>query len=472
MSTPFSLPSRPEPPKKTESLDDLDFSGFNPKPKASGPSLPFGDTPAQPTPVSSWEIEFKENESESLEDITFDEDTSIMSPIVEDQLVADITVVSDDEAEISIDDLLEKLLELGASDLHLTAYSQPAVRINGEITRLEDYPRLSGVQIKDAIYSIMNTPQRNKFEDNLEIDFSYSLPGRSRFRVNVFWQQENVGVVMRTIPWEIKTFEDLDISPVLNEFVNKPRGLVLVTGPTGSGKSTTLAAIIDKINRTRPDHILTIEDPIEFVHEHRMGIVNQREVGRDTKSFGNALRAALREDPDVILVGEMRDLETIQIALQAAETGHLVFGTLHTQSAAETVTRIIDVFPDATKDQVRTQLAASIQGIVCQTLLKRVDKPGRIAALEILMATPNIRALIRDNKLQQIQSALITGGEEGMQTLDMHLERLVREGTIDPHVAANKSTNRKWFMEKLGGEQGIKDIERRNRAQRNTGFII
>lgn len=362
--------------------------------------------------------------------------------------------------ELHIDELLERMLELKGSDLHLSAKNYPMVRVHGEMTALEEFPRLSGEIITNAIQSIMTTAQRNKFDEDWELDFAYNLPGRSRFRVNVMKQRGNTSVVMRTIPWEIKTVEELGLPPVIRNWATLARGLVLVTGPTGSGKSTTLAAIIDHANRTRAGHIVTIEDPIEFVHEHRKSVVNQREVGTDTKSFADALKHVLRQDPDIILVGEMRDLETISVALTAAETGHLVFGTLHTQSAPETISRIIDVFPDAAQQQVRTQLAATIQGVACQTLLKTIDGDSRRAAVEIMVATDAIRNQIREGKIEQIQSTLQSGAKYGMQTLDSVLEELVRNGEVHWQDAAEKAANRIAFMDRLGGPEGAEKIQR------------
>lgn len=378
-----------------------------------------------------------------------------------------------EEAEsIDIDDILTTMLEMGGSDLHLTAKKPPVTRINGDIEAMEVFPRLTGESIKNTLFAIMTRTQQNKFEEKWELDFAYTLPGVSRFRVNVLKQQDTVAAVFRAIPWDIRTFEQLGLPSTLEQFTEAPRGLVLVTGPTGSGKSTTLAAMIDRINRTKKKTIFTIEDPIEFAHEHQMSIVNQREIGRDTHTYADALKHVLRQDPDIILVGEMRDLETISVALSAAETGHLVFATLHTQSAQETITRIIDVFPDASKDHVRTQLAASIQGIVCQALLKRQDKPGRVAALEVLIGNNAIRNLIREGKLHQVQSAIQTAKSTGMQTLDKALEELVASGIVDPEEAASKSTNATNFINNLGGLAGIERLRTRHRIQANEGSVI
>lgn len=374
------------------------------------------------------------------------------------------------ENGVAIDDFLDYMLENGGSDLHLSAGSYPMVRKHGEMIPIPNQTKLSGDDIARLITDIMTINQRNVFEEEWELDFAYTLPGKSRFRVNVMRQQGNVSVVMRTIPWEIKSVEQLGLPTVMREWASIPRGLILVTGPTGSGKSTSLAAIIDHANRTRKGHIVTIEDPIEFVHEHRMSVINQREVGTDTKSFAAALKHVLRQDPDIILVGELRDLETISVALSAAETGHAVFGTLHTQSAAETVSRLVDVFPEGAQQQVRTQIAATIQGIACQTLLKTYDGKGRVAATEIMVGTSAIRNLIREGKLEQIPSALQTGEKYGMQTLDSVLERYVREGKVHFEDALDKAHNRKELEQALGGRENIEKLDRQIRN--NTGGIV
>ncbi|MET1037731.1 MAG: type IV pilus twitching motility protein PilT, partial [Aeromicrobium sp.] len=307
------------------------------------------------------------------------------------------------------------------------------------------YGKLSPSQLQETLYGVMTERQRKMFEENLELDFAYSVPGHARFRVNVFQQRESLGAVMRAIPWEIKPLEDLGMPAVVESFAHLKRGLVLVTGPTGSGKSTTLAALIDKVNRTRRGHIMTIEDPIEFLHQHRGCLVNQREVGQDTHGFRGALKHVLRQDPDVILVGELRDLDTISVALTAAETGHLVFATLHTQSTQDTITRIVDVFPADQQQQVRTQLAATLQGVLCQTLVKTVDGKGRAAAVEIMVCNSGIRAMIRDDKLQQIQGALQSGAKDGMQTLNADLAGLVKTGRISYEVGVEHCSNRADF---------------------------
>jgi len=351
---------------------------------------------------------------------------------------------------LALDDLLVHVLAVGGSDLHLTQGAPPTVRIRGEMQVIDGYPVLTAEQLQEALYGVMTERQRKVFEENLELDFAYAVPGHARFRVNVFQQRESLGAVMRMIPWEIKPLDDLGMPPVIESFANLKRGLVLVTGPTGSGKSTTLAAIIDKINRTRRGHIMTIEDPIEFLHEHRGCLVNQREVGQDTHGFRAALKHVLRQDPDVILVGELRDLDTISVALTAAETGHLVFATLHTQSAQDTITRIVDVFPSDQQQQVRTQLAATLQGVVCQTLAKTVDGKGRAAAVEIMVCNSGIRAMIRDDKLQQIQGALQAGAKDGMQTLNAHLATLVKNGRISYEQGVEHCSNRADFDTLVG----------------------
>ncbi len=335
-------------------------------------------------------------------------------------------------------DLLMHVLEKGCSDLHLTRGAHPTVRRSGKLMPLEDFPVLSPQAIQKTLYAIMSQKQREKFEADLELDFAYSLPGRARFRVNVYRQRDAVGAAFRLIPHEIKKLEDLGVPPTVGAMAMLPRGFVLVTGPTGSGKSTTLAAVVDAANRNRADHIMTVEDPIEFLHEHKRSLVNQREVGEDTWSFKNALKHVLRQDPDIILVGEMRDLETIEIALTAAETGHLVMATLHTQDAAQTIDRVIDVFPPSQQQQVRVMLSGALQGVVCQQLVPTADGRGRAVAVEVMIATPAIRNLIREGKTHQIYSALQAGAKHGMQTMDGSLAQLVREGRVTYEVALEK----------------------------------
>ncbi len=340
--------------------------------------------------------------------------------------------------DVDLHVLLSTVLERGASDLHLTSGSRPQLRINGHLHPLEDFPELTPPVIQRVMYAAITQRQREKFEEVLELDFAYSVPGKARFRVNMYRQRDSVGAAFRLIPFEIKKLEDLGLPPGIANFAMLPRGFVLVTGPTGSGKSTTLASIVDLANRNRRDHIMTVEDPIEFLHTHQSCVVNQREVGEDTHSFANALKHVLRQDPDIILVGEMRDLETISVALTAAETGHLVFATLHTQDAAQTIDRIIDVFPPHQQQQVRVQLAGSLQGVVCQTLARTVDGQGRAVATEILVATPAIRNLIREGKTHQIYSAMQAGSQHGMHTMDQHLADLVKRGRITYETGLEK----------------------------------
>jgi len=345
---------------------------------------------------------------------------------------------------MDIAELLAFAVKNKASDLHLSAGLPPMIRVDGDLRRL-NLPALENQQLTELLYSTLNDHQRRDFEANLELDFSYAVPGLARFRVNCFRHDRGVGGAFRTIPASVWTLEDIGAPPSFKDIINVPRGLVLVTGPTGSGKSTTLAAMVDHINTTIAGHILTIEDPIEFVHTSRKCLINQREVHRDTHGFNQALRSALREDPDIILVGELRDIETIRLALTAAETGHLVFGTLHTSSAAKTIDRIIDVFPAGEKSMVRSMLSESLRAVVAQTLMKRIGG-GRIAAHEIMLATPAIRNLIREDKVAQMYSAIQTGQNVGMHTLDQYLEGLVARGIIARQEAARKATDRKLFM--------------------------
>ncbi|WP_281168377.1 type IV pilus twitching motility protein PilT [Agrococcus lahaulensis] len=336
---------------------------------------------------------------------------------------------------------LETVVRAGASDLHVTADAHPTMRLDGKLLPLEEYGVWSAARVQAALTAIMTTEQREVFEEELELDFAYDLSAEARFRVNIYQQRSARGAAFRLIPTRIRTVEELDLPQGITRFATLPRGLVLVTGPTGSGKSTTLAALIDLINRTRAEHIVTVEDPIEFMHQHKKAVVNQREVGHDTHSFAAALKHVLRQDPDVILVGEMRDLETISVALTAAETGHLVFATLHTQSAAQTIDRIIDVYPPHQQGQVRAQLAATLQGIVCQTLVPRASGKGRVAASEILIATSAVSNLIREGQIHQIGSALQSGASLGMRTLDQHLADLVNRGIIKEDAAREKAHN-------------------------------
>ncbi|WP_437879375.1 type IV pilus twitching motility protein PilT [Pseudomonas sp. LRF_L74] len=338
---------------------------------------------------------------------------------------------------MDITELLAFSAKQGASDLHLSAGLPPMIRVDGDVRRI-NLPAMDHKQIHALIYDIMNDKQRKDYEEFLETDFSFEVPGVARFRVNAFNQNRGAGAVFRTIPSKVLSMEDLGMGDVFKKITDVPRGLVLVTGPTGSGKSTTLAAMIDHLNSNKYHHILTIEDPIEFVHESKKCLVNQREVHRDTHGFSEALRSALREDPDIILVGEMRDLETIRLALTAAETGHLVFGTLHTTSAAKTIDRVVDVFPAEEKSMVRSMLSESLQAVISQTLLKKIGG-GRVAAHEIMIGTPAIRNLIREDKVAQMYSAIQTGGSIGMQTLDMCLKGLVAKGLVSRELAREKA---------------------------------
>ena len=344
---------------------------------------------------------------------------------------------------MDIAELLSFSVKNKASDMHLSGGLPPMIRVDGDIRRI-NIPPLDHKEVHNLIYDIMNDKQRKDYEEFFETDFSFNLPGVARFRVNAFNQERGAAAVFRTIPSEVLSLEDLKAPKFFEELCTKPRGLVLVTGPTGSGKSTTLAAMINHINANDYAHILTIEDPIEFVHISQKSLINQREVHRDTQSFNMALRSALREDPDIILVGEMRDLETIRLALTAAETGHLVFGTLHTTSAAKTIDRIIDVFPAAEKDMIRAMLSESLQAVISQTLMKKIGG-GRVAAHEIMVGTPAIRNLIREAKVAQMYSAIQTGRKDGMQTLDQNLKELVDKGLVTAKIAMTKAANKDMF---------------------------
>jgi len=345
--------------------------------------------------------------------------------------------------------LLKILVDEGGTDLHITTNTPPVIRVHGKLKRIEHSP-LTPAETKQIIYSILNDTQKYKFEEHWELDFSFGIKGIARFRGNVFMQRGAVAGAFRRIPYEILSFDKLGLPPVVASFSEKPRGLVLITGPTGSGKTTTLAALIDKINTERADHIITIEDPIEYLHSHKMAMINQRELHADTKGFPEALRSALREDPDVVLIGEMRDLETIQAAITTAETGHLTFGTLHTNSAAQTINRIIDVFPTHQQDQVRTQLAMNIAGIVTQSLLPKASGRGRCVAIEVLVPSPAVRHLIRDNKIHQIYSAMQTGQEKyGMITFNQSLANLYFKREIALELAVGISHNAEELNEMI-----------------------
>ena len=352
---------------------------------------------------------------------------------------------------IEYSEILLDVVERKASDLHLTAGAPPMLRQRGRLVALENYPRLTPEDTREFIYSILTTEQRRRLETDLQLDFAYVVPGRARFRVNAYFQRGAVAAAFRLIPSEIVPIDSLGLPPIVHELTRRPRGLVLVTGPTGSGKSTTLAAMIDEINQTREEHIVTIEDPIEFVHAHKRCIINQRELGNDATSFASALKAALRQDPDVILVGEMRDLDTISTALTAAETGHLVFATLHTQDAPQTIDRIIDVFPPAQQAQIRVQLSVTLQGVITQQLLPTADGAGRCVACEVLVPTAAVRNLIREGKIHQIPSVIQTGSAHGMQSMDSALATLVRAGTITQELAESRSSSPDELRRLLGG---------------------
>ena len=354
----------------------------------------------------------------------------------------------------TLPELLKSLVDHNGSDLHITTNTPPQIRVHGHLRPL-DLPILGPAETKALAYSVLTDAQKKRFEESLELDFSFGIKGLARFRVNMFNQRGAVGAVYRLIPEKIRSFQELNLPQVLATLAERPRGLVLVTGPTGSGKSTTLAAMIDKINKERKDHILTIEDPIEFVHQHQGCLVNQREVHSDTHSFTNALRAALREDPDIVLIGEMRDLETVEAALRIAETGHLTFGTLHTNSASQTINRIIDIFPSHQQSQIRTQLSLVLEGIVCQALLPKIGS-GRVVALEIMVPTAGIRNLIREDKVHQIYSAMQTGQEKmGMQTMNQSLATLYQKRLITLETALMASSNRDELQDLINRGVGV-----------------
>jgi twitching motility protein PilT len=352
--------------------------------------------------------------------------------------------------ELDLDTVLRAMVASGASDLHLTVGAAPTVRLDGALRPLDSYEALSAEGLRRTLDAALDESQRRKFDTELELDLAYAIPGVGRFRVNLYQQRRSVGAVFRLIPHEIKPLDQLGMPAVIGNFAGLPRGLVLVTGPTGSGKSTTLASLIDLANRTRHDHIVTVEDPIEYLHRHKNSLINQREVGTDTHSFASALKHALRQDPDIILVGEMRDLETIAVALTAAETGHLVFATLHTQDAAQTIDRIVDVFPAQQHGQVRTQLAGAIQGVVSQTLCRTANGRGRVVATEVLVATPAIRNLIREGKTHQLPSVMQAGAQYGMHTLDQHLAQLFGAGRITWEEGLERCHDREDFTRLTG----------------------
>ena len=356
---------------------------------------------------------------------------------------------------VSLHQLLKTMLEMGGSDLHVTNNSAPQVRVDGKLRPL-DMPPLTAVETKQLAYSVLTDNQKHRFEESLELDFSFGIKNLARFRSNVFMQRGSVAAVYRTIPYEIRGFKELGLPPVVSQICEKPRGLVLVTGPTGSGKSTTLAAMIDKINKERREHIVTIEDPIEYLHQHQSCLVNQRELHADTHSFGNALRSVLREDPDVVLIGEMRDLETVESALRIAETGHLTFATLHTNSAAQTINRIVDVFPAHQQPQIRAQLSFVLEGILCQALLPKASGTGRVLAMEILVPNAAIRNLIREDKIHQIYSTMQTGQEKhGMQTFNQSLATLYFQKQISLQLALAMSSNPDELQDMINRGAGV-----------------
>jgi twitching motility protein PilT len=356
--------------------------------------------------------------------------------------------------DVHIHELLEMVLQNDASDLHLTVGVPPVIRVHGDLVPLGQYAALSGEGLTQSIFGILTQRQRERLEQDRELDTSYSLPGRARFRVNVYYQRDSLGAAFRLIPYVIRSLEELGLPRVVSDLARLPRGLVLVTGPTGSGKSTTLAAMIDVVNTERPCHIMTIEDPIEYLHRHKRAMVNQREVGTDTLSFAEALKRVLRQDPDVILVGEMRDLETIQTAITAAETGHLVFATLHTQDAPQTIDRIIDAFPSYQQQQVRVQLSTTLQGVITQQLLQTADARGRVVAAELMVATSAIRNLIREAKVHQIYSAMQAGGRHGMRTMDQSLASLVKQGRITMALAEQRCHDTEELTRLVGSSAG------------------
>ena len=368
----------------------------------------------------------------------------------------------------TLPELLQTMVQMEGSDLHITTNTPPQVRVHGHLTRLEG-AALAPSETKQLAYSVLTDAQKKRFEETLELDFSFGIKGLARFRVNMFNQRGAVGAVYRLIPERIRSFQELSLPPVLATLAERPRGLVRVTGPTGSGKSTTLAAMIDKINKERHDHILTIEDPIEFVHQHQSCLVNQREVHSDTESFSNALRAALREDPDIVLIGEMRDLETVEAALRIAETGHLTLATLHTNSASQTINRIIDIFPSHQQSQIRTQLSLVLEGIVCQALLPKTGG-GRVVALEIMVPTAGIRNLIREDKVHQIYSAMQTGQEKmGMQTMNQSLATLYQKRLVTLETALMASSNRDELQDLINRGVGVVANAGMNQRTGTTG---
>jgi twitching motility protein PilT len=403
---------------------------------SAAPAAPGVDAPAEPPPPGPATKSF------TADDMPMVEAAPPPAPEVE---------VGEENREPSLADFLMAVIEGNGSDLHLTTGLPPMIRVFGDLKPLTGYRKLLAKDLQEIVYSMLTQKQRERFEEDLELDISYSLPGKARFRVNVFQQRDALGTVMRLIPFEIKNLDDLGIPAAVKEFARLKRGMVLVTGITGSGKSTTLAGLVDIVNSDRRDHIMTVEDPIEFLHRHKRSIVNQREVGTDTHSFAGALKHVLRQDPDVILVGELRDLETISTALTAAETGHLVFATLHTQDAPQSVDRIIDVFPPHQQEQIRIMLAGSLAGVVSQQLVPRADGKGRTVAVELMITTPAIKNLIREGKTHQIYTSLQAGGQYGMQVMDQHLAELMKKGVIT-YEAALERCHRPEEFNRLAGK--------------------
>jgi twitching motility protein PilT len=411
-------------------------NGFAPSSPAAPPARP---TPARPTPpVSETPARPVRSVAARPTPLSGEFATPVSAPGASS---LGVRVSQAQGKALNINSLLQTMVESRGSDLHLSVGAPPLMRIDGDMTPIPDQDRLTEEPLKEALYKILKAHQKQEYESHLELDLSYVIEGLARFRVNLMRQKGVIGAVFRVIPTKIQPLESLNLPPVLYQFAALQRGLVLVTGPTGSGKSTTLASLIDKANRTRLGHIITIEDPIEFVHQHISCVVNQREVGSDTESFANALKHVLRQDPDIILIGELRDIETMSIAITAAETGHLVFATVHTQSAQDTVNRLIDAFPENQQGQIRSQLAATLKGVVCQTLVKRADGVGRIAAVEIMVVDTGIAQMIRKGETHMIPGALQSGGAKNMQTLNGHLARLVMEGTITRDDAEEVATD-------------------------------
>ena len=412
-------------------------------------SLP-GAPPLGPVDPSYLNEDWSPDDPDLITARTPDEIPMVEAPAGDEPQVE--VVEEDDNKDPNLAEFLYAVIDEQASDLHLTAGLPPMLRVHGELRRIKGYRSLLPNDLQQLVFSILTQKQRETFEEHLELDLSYSLPGKARFRVNVFQQRDAVGAVMRMIPFEVKDLDALGLPPAVKEFATLRRGLVLVTGVTGSGKSTTLAGLIDIINSSRSEHIMTIEDPIEFLHRHKKSVVNQREVGNDTHGFGAALKHVLRQDPDIILVGELRDLETISTALTAAETGHLVFATLHTQDAPQSVDRLIDVFPPHQQEQIRIQLAGTIAGIVSQQLLPVQSGNGRVVAAEVLVATPAVRNLIREGKSHQIYTSMQAGGKHGMQVMDQHLAQLVKSGKVSYHMALERCHKVEEFNRLAGKE--------------------